>query len=257
MSNLAKILCLAAFLVLLIIWTLLVMSGKAEAGPLVNFLQTSAMAVGAAILALINPQGTPTSLSAPLVARTGQLLDSDTRTLEQPSSQPASQATPGFEKPGTGGFVTLRMLGSILGSVLLAACLLVGLMAMPGCTSWNSGVSAVNTYTSAQITAQQSNVQGVNDNAAALLAASICATPYGELVRNGSGNTNFPAAVIKICGAPSGMAVLETSNSGVSTVLSAGGYVRKTDLSAKLQALIAAELGTTAISVTTNATAAQ
>jgi hypothetical protein len=136
---------------------------------------------------------------------------------------------------------------------LFALLIILTLALLTGCTSWNSGVSAANTYTSAQLTAQQNNVQGVHDNTARAWVASGCGISYGELVRNGSGNNALAKAVVALCGAPSGLAVLATNDSGVNTVLSAGGFVKKSDLSAKLQALIAAEIGATATAATATA----
>ncbi|GAB6125022.1 hypothetical protein [Humidesulfovibrio idahonensis] len=135
MSNLAKILCLVAFAVVLGIWTLIVLLGKADAGPLVNFLQSGAMAGGAAILALINPQGALNIFSEPLIARTGKLVSA--APLEQPTTgkiEPIGQPLPGFDKPGTGGFIAL----DVLGSVLLAAGMLIGIMAFAGCGKVNT-----------------------------------------------------------------------------------------------------------------------
>lgn len=79
-----------------------------------------------------------------------------------------------------------------------------------GCTAWNSGVASVNNYSASQMAAQQKNVEGVNDNVARAWAAGACAIPYGEIVRNGTGNPNFPKAIIELCGAPSGTTIIST-----------------------------------------------
>ena len=90
-----------------------------------------------------------------------------------------------------------------------------------GCAAWNAGVSSVNTYSAAEITAQKKNLEGIHDNSAAAWAAAGCAIPYGELVRNGSGNPNLPQAVVALCGAPSGMSLTKTAGTPV-TQVSAG-----------------------------------
>ena len=92
---------------------------------------------------------------------------------------------------------------------LIITCAAVALLS--GCAEIQAGWSSVNTATSAGIKATQKNVQGTNDNAAQAWADSGCAIPYGEVVRNGSGNPNLPAAVITLCGAPSGFTMIHTS----------------------------------------------
>jgi len=102
--------------------------------PSFNFLQTGAMAGGAAILALINPQGALSIFSEPMIARTGKLVSA--APLEQPTAgkiEPIGQPLPGFDKPGTGGFINME----VLGSAMLAAFLLAALMAMSGCGKVN------------------------------------------------------------------------------------------------------------------------
>lgn len=92
----------------------------------------------------------------------------------------------------------------------VSACLLLS-----ACVQWDTAVSGANTYAAAEIKAQQKNAQGVNDNTAAAWADSGCAIPYGELVRNGSGNPNMPAAIITLCGSPSGYTMVHQA--GVAT----------------------------------------
>jgi hypothetical protein len=75
-------------------------------------------------------------------------------------------------------------------------------LCLTGCAEWNAGVSALNNYTGTQVTAQQANIQGVNDNLAKVWVDAGCALPYGEIVRNGSGNPNLAKAVILLCGQP-------------------------------------------------------
>ena len=97
-----------------------------------------------------------------------------------------------------------------MSKILTAAAMVAATAALSGCVQWDSAVSAANTYASAEIKAQQKNIQGINDNAAAAWADAGCAIPYGEMVRNGSGNPNMPAAVVALCGAPSGFTMTHT-----------------------------------------------
>ena len=88
---------------------------------------------------------------------------------------------------------------------------IAGCLALTGCAEFQSAWTATNTATSAGIKATQKNVQGTNDNIAQGWADEGCAIPYGEVVRNGSGNPNLPLAIIELCGAPAGTVVLKTS----------------------------------------------
>ena len=108
----------------------------------------------------------------------------------------------------------------VLGALKKAVPLMVAgavLASLSACAEWNAGVSSVNSYVGQQITAQQQNIQGANDNAAKAWAETGCAIPYGELVRNGSGNPNLAAAVIELCGAPSGFTTIHTQASATAT----------------------------------------
>jgi len=106
------------------------------------------MAAGAAILALVNPQGAASPLAlvasrlSPLTSGgltgPGQVGSSNAQAIvpAQPATVPGqssdSTATPGFAKASAtsaGGFVTLRALGSIL----LLGCVLAWCMSLSGC----------------------------------------------------------------------------------------------------------------------------
>jgi hypothetical protein len=84
------------------------------------------------------------------------------------------------------------------------------MLALSGCTGFDAAWSGANNYYSGELKTTQKNIQGVNDNSAATWADAGCAIPYGELVRNGSGNPNMPAAVVTLCGAPSGFTMTHT-----------------------------------------------
>lgn len=101
--------------------------------------------------------------------------------------------------------------GSPIASALLLAGLL-GLMSvgLGACDTVNAAWSGANTYYASQSKGLVKNIQGSNDNAAGTWAEAGCAIPYGELVRNGSGNPNMPAAVVTLCGAPSGFTMTHT-----------------------------------------------
>lgn len=78
-------------------------------------------------------------------------------------------------------------------------------LALGGCAEISAMASG---YTAAaQVSAQATvrNVQQVHDLEAQVWAATACAAPYGELVRNGSGNPGYPSAVIALCGVPPGL----------------------------------------------------
>ena len=88
---------------------------------------------------------------------------------------------------------------------LLLFPLLAGVMLLAGCAEWSAAISG---YTAAaQVSAQAGvrNVQQVNDLNAQVWSAAACAAPYGEMVRNGSGNPGYPSAVIALCGVPPGL----------------------------------------------------
>jgi hypothetical protein len=95
---------------------------------------------------------------------------------------------------------------------------LVGVtLAMSGCAEMQASWSGVNTATATSIKATQKNLQGSNDNIAQAWADSGCAIPYGEVVRNGSGNPNLPAAIITLCGAPSGFTMIHSTPTATAT----------------------------------------
>ena len=90
-------------------------------------------------------------------------------------------------------------------------CSLVLVAAMlTGCAGFDAAVSGANTYVAGELRAQQKGIESANDNVAATWAMSGCAIPYGEIVRNGSGNPNLAAAVITLCGSPSGTTIIRT-----------------------------------------------
>lgn len=104
-------------------------------------------------------------------------------------------------------FRSLALMGAI---IALSSCL-------SGCAGFDAAWSGVNTYYSGELNNTVKNIQGVNDNAAKTWADAGCATPYGELVRNGSGNPNLPAAIITLCGAPSGFTTIHSAASATAT----------------------------------------
>lgn len=81
---------------------------------------------------------------------------------------------------------------------------------LSGCAEYNAAVSGATAYASGQITIQQQNIQGIDDANAKALAAAACATPYGEVARNGSGNLNFSKAILLLCGSPAGTTIIQT-----------------------------------------------
>lgn len=83
-------------------------------------------------------------------------------------------------------------------------------LVLAGCAELDAAVGGANTYAAAESAAVVKNVQGFNDNVARATIAALCATPYGELVRNGSGNPNFPSAVVTACGAPPGLTIFKS-----------------------------------------------
>lgn len=103
----------------------------------------------------------------------------------------------------------LRTLGNVRIGTL--ANVLPALALLASCTEFNAAMSTANSYSRSQITAQVANIQGVNDNAALVWAETGCALPYGEVVRNGSGNPNLAQAVMLLCGTPAGTTVIHTS----------------------------------------------
>jgi hypothetical protein len=104
----------------------------------------------------------------------------------------------------------------IMRKTCVAVAVLLAGAGLSGCAEYNAAIGAANTWTAEQIAAQKTNVQGINDNAVKAWADLGCAIPYGTLVRNGSGYTNLPKAVVLLCGAPSGM-ILTTSASTTTT----------------------------------------
>jgi hypothetical protein len=94
-------------------------------------------------------------------------------------------------------------------AVLTTAAFIV--VPLAGCAEYNAAVSGATAYVSGQVTIQQQNVQGLNDVNAKAWADAGCATPYGELVRNGSGHTGFAQAVVELCGAPAGTTLIHTA----------------------------------------------
>lgn len=98
-----------------------------------------------------------------------------------------------------------------------AALLAITAPLLSGCVEWNAGVSAATSYASGQVSIQQANIQAANDVVAKTTADAMCATPYGEVSRNGSGNPNFAQAVIALCGAPSGFTMIHTSGIATAT----------------------------------------
>jgi hypothetical protein len=108
----------------------------------------------------------------------------------------------------------MRSFIAAVGGVCALASAACGLS---GCAEYNAAVSAGTNFASTQVTAQKENIQALNDVAAKALAASLCAVPYGELVRNGSGNPNFPTAVIEACGGPSGYTLVHNASTATAT----------------------------------------
>lgn len=96
---------------------------------------------------------------------------------------------------------------------------LFGLLALSGCAEFDAATTATTSYASTQVSAQVLNIQAANDVAAKTWASSGCAIPYGELVRNGSGNPNFAEAVVALCGGPSGYTMIHgTTNATISVI---------------------------------------
>ena len=91
------------------------------------------------------------------------------------------------------------------------------LLALSGCAWVDSTVSGANNYIAGEIKTTQKNVQATNDNAATIWVDSGCAIPYGEVVRNGTGNPNMPAAVITLCGAPAGFTMIHSTPTATAT----------------------------------------
>jgi outer membrane lipoprotein SlyB len=98
---------------------------------------------------------------------------------------------------------------------ILAAALIA--VSLSGCAGFDAAWSGANNYYSGELNKTVKNIQGVNDNAAKTWADAGCATPYGELVRNGSGNPNLPAAIIALCGAPSGFTTIHSAAQATAT----------------------------------------
>ena len=94
------------------------------------------------------------------------------------------------------------------------ALTMAALLALSGCASLSTDYRAA-------VGVVQADVRLANDNAAATWAAAGCAIPYGEVVRNGSGNPNFPKAMVELCGAPGGYVMVSTSG-GAALVTTTG-----------------------------------
>lgn len=88
---------------------------------------------------------------------------------------------------------------------MLKVFALLTTVALIGCENASMVVSGVATRAQTQAMAVVKNVQQVNDFNAEVWAATGCSAPFGELVRNGSGNPGYTAAVIDLCGIPSGL----------------------------------------------------
>lgn len=82
---------------------------------------------------------------------------------------------------------------------------------LAGCAEVNAGAGAATNYVAGQSKAAAANVLAANDTAASIWAEVGCATPYGEVARNGTGNPEFAAAIVALCGPPSGFALIRTS----------------------------------------------
>jgi hypothetical protein len=89
---------------------------------------------------------------------------------------------------------------------VLAAVVLLG-----GCTQIDAAFGAANTLAAGEIKTAHTNVAAALDNAATLAVNALCDIPYSEVVRNGTGNPNFAAAVTKLCGSPAGTTVIQSS----------------------------------------------
>ena len=107
--------------------------------------------------------------------------------------------------------------GFAIAPIAVALVALGLLLMLPGCAGFDAAWSGANNYYNGQLQATVKNIQGVNDNAAKTWADAGCATPYGELVRNGSGNPNLPAAVIALCGLPPGYTVVHAVSTATVT----------------------------------------
>ena len=118
-----------------------------------------------------------------------------------PGAKRNDAASAGFTLP------TTAVILAIAGVMLL----------LSGCAGFDAAWSGANNYYGSQLQATVRNIQGVNDNTAKTWADAGCATPYGELVRNGSGNPNLPAAVIALCGLPPGYTMVHTVSTATVT----------------------------------------
>ena len=74
------------------------------------------------------------------------------------------------------------------------------LATLAGCAPYDAVVSAANTYTKTEIDAQQSNIQGMNDNAILVWTKTGCSIPYGAVIRNASTIPGLPVAMESLCG---------------------------------------------------------
>ena len=80
---------------------------------------------------------------------------------------------------------------------------------LSACAEGEAAWSAANTAGAAANKATAANAKATIDNLATAQVNQLCLTPYVELVVNGTGNPSFPAAVIKLCGQPSGLLLYE------------------------------------------------
>jgi|GEM_PF-2380633 len=141
MSDKMKFICFAGFAGLMILWFVLVLCGLAPAVDLITFIHTGLLALGSAILALINPGSLSTritsaqDLAEPIKPLAPQQQEP---TADQPAPS-AIQPIPGADKPGQSGFSRLEMLGFMLiggwgAMLLLSACVNSAAPSLPAYT---------------------------------------------------------------------------------------------------------------------------
>jgi hypothetical protein len=110
---------------------------------------------------------------------------------------------------------------SSAGTPPTTALVLIAVLALPfslgACSYVNAAAGAANNFAAGQIAATTAAIQAADDNIAKALVHEMCAIPYGEVARNGSGNVNFPLAVIKVCGSPAGTLVVQEAGSVTAT----------------------------------------
>ncbi len=88
---------------------------------------------------------------------------------------------------------------------LLLFPLLAGVIMLAGCDNISAALSGAVSKAQESAAAGVRNVQQLNDFNAGVWAATGCAAPFGEMVRNGSGNPGYVSAVIDLCGVPAGL----------------------------------------------------